>query len=178
MKNFFFCLFAVLCLSTTAKAQTNGDSKNNTAFFGEFGGPGILFSANLDKRFTPSRFGVGGRIGLGFVTTNKDEYNSGGYYDSRQQSVVTIPFQLNYIFGKPNSSHGLEIGIGGTYVGKKIDVFSMFNNGEGTQYYTTFSFKYRRVPVDGGFTWNIGFSPLLAKGIIVPFAGVGFGFAF
>ncbi|MDA3613184.1 hypothetical protein [Polluticaenibacter yanchengensis] len=178
MKRIFFCLFAVLCLSATVNAQSKyDDSPNNTAFFGEFGGPGILFSANLDKRFTQSRFGIGGRVGLGFVTSEFSNYN-GSYYDYKTQSVVTIPVQLNYIFGKPNSSHGLEIGIGGTYIGKKVDVFSMLDNQEGTQFYGTFSFKYRRVPVNGGFTWNVGFSPLLAKGIIVPFAGVGFGYAF
>src|SRR4051794_32238666 len=52
-------------------AQSETASKSvpgRTAFYAELGGPGILFSANIDTRFKPSHLGLGGRAGIGFVT--------------------------------------------------------------------------------------------------------------
>ena len=67
------CLFtlALVLLFSTCFAQANesgGDVDGRTSFFAELGGVGILFSANIDTRFKPSRLGWGGRIGLGFVS--------------------------------------------------------------------------------------------------------------
>ena len=60
--------------------------------------------------------GWGGRIGLGFTTD--DNYDPYGYYYN-QSSVVTVPLQVNYIFGKDNNPHTFEVGAGVTITGKK-----------------------------------------------------------
>lgn len=186
MKKSISFLFAILITGAASFAQDNSAStatrfEGQTSFIAELGGPGILFSANIDRRFKKSHLGWGGRAGLGFVTYNDDQYISGpggGYYTSGdQKSVVTLPLQINYIFGKGNSPHALEVGGGLTITGKKIDIFN-YSNEEETSVFGTASFMYRRQPVGGGFSWRAGFTPIIAKGYIQPFGGVSVGYNF
>jgi hypothetical protein len=178
MKTFLPCLLLLASFVATAQTETNTTSKvpGRTAFYAELGGPGILFSANIDSRFKPTPFGWGFRAGLGFVTA--DEEVSGPYgpeYETR--SVVTVPAQINYIFGKPNSVHTFEVGAGLTYVSKELDILNYTDENK-TNLFATTSFMYRRQPKDGGFMWRIGFTPLIANGYIQPSAAVGVGYSF
>jgi hypothetical protein len=188
MKKIISFSFALFCTCSSLFAQENttttGTTKHEgqTSFFAELGGPGILFSANIDRRFKKTHLGWGIRGGLGFVTYYEDEYievpGGGGYYSSGdQRSVVTGPVQLNYIFGKGNSPHSFEVGGGLTLTGKKIDVFN-YTNKEETALFGTASFMYRRQPVAGGFSWRAGFTPLIAKGFIQPSGAVSVGYNF
>ena len=148
------------------------------SFYAELGGPGILVSANYDGGFKKSHLGLGGRIGVGFITSYQDEIDqNGNYINSDQVSVVTFPAQLNYIFGKNNSPHTFEVGAGVTVLGKKMNVLD-FDIDKKSSVFGIFSFMYRRQPADGGFTWRSGFTPLVADGFIQPFAGVGVGYNF
>ncbi len=122
--------------------------EGSTSFYAEVGGPGILFSANLDKRFTKSHLGWGGRIGLGFVSGYIQE-TSGPNWDV--SSVVTVPVQVNYIFGKSASPHTFEVGAGVTIAGKKIEIMDFYDE-KSSSFFGTASFMYRRQPVNGGFT--------------------------
>ena len=168
------CLF--ICSLVTAQKNT---VPGQMSFYAELGGPGILFSANIDGRFTKSQLGFGGRVGIGFVTMDEYNYNT-GYY--KTQSVATFPIQLNYIFGKPNSVHAFEVGAGVTFTGKKIDLFNNYYDGTNNEVlssvFGTACFMYRRQPKDGGFSWRIGFTPIIGNGYIQPSAGVSFGYNF
>lgn len=172
----FFFFSAHYCLAQKNSATRN-DNKlpGQTSFYAELGGPGILFSANIDRRFSQSNLGWGGRIGLGFVSgyivPDTGEY----YWDP--ESVVTIPIQINHVFGKPNSPHTFEVGAGLTIAGRKIEVMDFYDN-KSSSLFGTASFMYRRQPVNGGFTWRIGFTPLIAKGYIQAFGGAGVGYNF
>jgi hypothetical protein len=171
-------LVSSLFIGSLAMAQektTTGYPARNS-FFAEVGGPGILFSANLDRRFKKSNLGFGGRIGIGFVTGDTYDYNTGNY-NYQRRSVVTIPVQLNYLFGKPNSVHIFEVGAGASFAGKKIDILNYYET-ERSSFFGTASFMYRRQPKDGGFTWRIGFTPLIARGFIQPSAAAGVGYNF
>jgi hypothetical protein len=43
----------------------------------------------------------------------------------------------------------------------------------------TMNFGYRRIPVDGGFTWKVNLNPIFNNNGFWPlYAGVGFGYAF
>jgi hypothetical protein len=177
--------FLALCSSTMLLAQTNEKagkpSTGHTSFYAEMGGPGILFSANIDKRFKNSNLGWGGRIGLGFVSGYILPDTGIYYYNNNQSSVVTVPVQINHVFGKPNSPHTFEVGAGLTVTGKKIDIFNNYNYNDpnkGTSFYGTASFMYRRQPIDGGFMWRIGFTPIISKGFIQPSGGVSVGYSF
>jgi len=179
MRKLFFALAAAsTCLFSFA--QDNSSTKiSRNSFFAELGGAGIMFSANIDHRFTQSNLGFGGRIGLGFVTAY--EYDtvsySSYYYSDDPVSTITVPVQLNYIFGKTNSPHTFEVGAGVTYVGKELEIMNFYDERE-SKLFGTFSFMYRRQPKDGGFTWRIGFTPLFAKGYIQAFGGAGLGYNF
>lgn len=168
-----FIILAVL--SVSGQKNKPDDAISTTSFYAELGGPGILFSANIDKRFTQSHLGWGGRIGIGFISgfLTDDPFNS----NYNPSSVVTVPVQINYIFGKKNSPHSFEAGAGVTVAGKKIDIFD-FYNGRRSNFFATASFMYRRQPMNGGFSWRIGFTPLIAQGYIQPSGGVSVGYNF
>ena len=162
------------CLAQKNNSRSDENSLSQTSFYAELGGPGILFSANIDRRFNKSNLGLGGRIGLGFVSgyLETDPYN----YDE-PTSVVTFPVQLNYLFGKPGSPHTFEAGAGFTLTGKKIGVFDFYDS-TASNFFVTASFMYRRQPANGGFSWRIGFTPLIAKGYIQPSGAVSVGYNF
>jgi len=179
MRKLLFVLAAV-CTCSISFAQDNSSTKiSRNSFFAELGGAGIMFSANIDHRFTQSHLGFGGRIGLGFVTAYEyDTVNYSSYYYSDDPvSTITVPVQLNYIFGKANSPHTFEVGAGVTYVGKELEIMNFYDERQ-SKLFGTFSFMYRRQPKDGGFTWRIGFTPLFAKGYIQAFGGAGLGYNF
>ncbi len=169
-------LFSSMTTFSQEKENSNSGSSKGTSFFAELGGPGILFSANLDKRFSSSQFGWGGRAGLGFVSGYIVTDNLGNY--NNPASVVTLPIQINYIFGKTGSSHTFEVGGGFTVAGKKIEIMDFYDEKGGTNFFGTASFMYRRQPADGGFIWRVGFTPLIAKGYIQAFVGVSVGYSF
>lgn len=163
-------------------AQTSPDTRHvegQSSFYAEVGGPGVLFSANFDKRFHRTHLGWGARAGLGFVTAWEDEYDTTYryYFNSHQRSVLTIPVQINYIFGKPSSPHTFEAGAGLTLLSRKMDVFNYYDE-EKSQLLGTFSFMYRRQPLNGGFSWRIGFTPVITSAFIQPSAGASVGYNF
>ena len=108
------CLF--LLVSNLIFSQNNNSAAGQTSigkssFIAELDGPGIVFSANYDTRFKQSRLGVGGRVGIGFVSGWEQTYDPvTGYYDGEDVTAITFPVQLNYIFGKEGSSHTFEVG--------------------------------------------------------------------
>ena len=168
------CLFSTLTL--IAQESTPAPSVGKTGFFAELGGPGILFSANIDHRFGRSHLGFGGRAGLGFVSGYFDDYDPNNSNGS-PKSIVSIPVQLNYVFGKESSVHTFEVGVGATMLGRSVAILD-FPYDEPTQFYGTASFMYRRQPKNGGFSWRGGFTPLIARGYIQPFAGFSVGYNF
>lgn len=169
-------LISVACFSQAK--NTVGKYPGRTQFYAEVGGPGILFSANIDTRFTPSTLGWGARFGLGFYTGEDYNYNyPGNYYGYYSQSVVTIPVQVNYVFGKLDNPHTFEVGGGFTLAGKKIDIMN-YSDTTRSSLFGTASFMYRRQPLKGGFTWRIGFTPIIAKGFIMPSGAAGVGYCF
>ena len=182
MKSFFILACLLVSTITFAQEKSTNTVAGQTMFYAELGGPGILFSANIDRRFTKSALGFGGRIGLGFITTDVLVGTTGpfGSYNYETRSIVTIPLQINYIFGKSNSVHSMEVGAGVTFTGKKIDIFdnNFRRNSPGASAFGTASFMYRKIPKDGGFTWRIGFTPIIGGGYIQPSGCFGIGFSF
>jgi hypothetical protein len=184
MKKIIFLSAALtFCIISFAQSNENQSTISNfpgqTSFYAELGGPGILFSANIDRRFNKSHLGWGGRVGVGFVSgyniTSDSAYYS--YYYDKPASVVTFPVQVNYVFGKPNSPHTFEVGGGITIAGRKLNVFDFYDSRR-SSFFGTFSFMYRRQPVNGGFSWRIGFTPIIAQGYIQPSGGVSVGYNF
>lgn len=175
-----------MLVAATASAQVSrsSTSKSGESFYAEVGGPGILFSANYDRRFTKSAFGLGARAGLGFVTgyeyTEYTDINGYTFYRDRRRSVLTVPVQVNYIFGKPSSASAFEVGLGATFAGKKVNVFDNYYdyNKDRSSVFGTASFMYRRMPKDGGFSWRLGFTPIFTGGYVEASGGASVGYNF
>jgi len=86
MKNFPILLFIFLCYFHVHAQRTQ-------AVYVELAGAGIFYTVNYDTRFSEVKDKLGGRIGLGVL-----------------DDAVTIPFQINYLFGANN--HKFEFGAG------------------------------------------------------------------
>lgn len=96
MKSTSLLAFLLLISGTTlAQQNTASSAPGQTSFFAELGGPGILFSANVDRRFTKANLGFGGRIGIGFVTGDEYIYDTLGYsnYDLKSAGATQLYFR-------------------------------------------------------------------------------------
>ena len=183
MKN-IICMLCLVMIVACASAQNSGGAdKTIKQFYTEAGGPGILFSANLDSRFKANeRTGWGYRVGAGFTLVDDETITmqpGGGFnYDYRTRSVVTVPLGINYVFGKPGSANMFEAGAGVTVLSRKSSILNYNDYKEG-HLLGHFTFMYRRQPLEGGFSWRIGLTPIInPDGDIYPFGAIGLGFTF
>jgi len=149
-------LMFMACDRQQAKAQAT------KTFYVELLGNGLVFSANYDMRFAAAETdGLGGRLGIGYV--------GGGDLGG---SVLTVPVIINYLLGKDGKY--FEVGAGFTYVGGNTTFADGFESG----IIGTMSFQYRRQPIDGGFMWKIGLTPVIAAGTFIPYwPGISIGYA-
>lgn len=140
------------------------------AVFTELGGAGLLVSLNYDSRFTKRVDGLGFRVGIGYSFTN-------------DPSFVTVPVALNYLLGRKGNY--FEIGAGVTYVtlssnngNEFISIGNNDLNNKTSFLFETISFGYRRQPVNGGFNFRGGFTPLFVEGQsgIAPYISLGYNF--
>jgi hypothetical protein len=103
----------------------------------------------------------------------------GSYYTSSTRSIPTLPIGINYLFGKKTSAHTFEVGLGTTILFQKVTMLNYDSHQKAGNVMGYFNFMYRRQPMDGGFTWRIGFTPIVnTAGDIVPFAAGGIGYCF
>lgn len=180
-KPIFSLTLIALAFSITSFAQSSAPAeadKTEKLFYAEFGGANVLFGANFDWRFKKNtRTGLGARVGLGFTVYDKEIQNSNSW-DYETTTIATIPLGLNYVFGKPNSPSMFEVGAGATVLMPKASVYRYDDDKEGNLI-GHFSFMYRRVPIEGGFSWRIGFTPIInTSGQIFPSGAIGLGYAF
>lgn len=158
--------------------------------FLELGGAGLPYSFNYDFRFQKERMDSWGmRVGAGGYATEND-------------SFFSLPVMVNKLYG--SGPHYFEMGFGLTFFAYEEDDYRYCNNWSYDQngnficnsYETynyefilpvdgspsvmgTMNFGYRRVPLDGGFTWRLSLTPIFNNNGFWPlFAGVGFGYAF
>jgi len=156
--------FAVaLFLAKPVAAQTDGGPRAQN-FFVELGGPGLLFSANYDTRFSNKRDGFGARIGAGYIAVSDN-------------SLFTLPIQGNVLLGKKGKY--FEIGLGATFISTKGDDNDFISFEDASSVIGTMTFGYRYQPVDGGFNFRGGLTPVFDSHNFVPyFAGISLGYTF
>ena len=173
--------FTLLLITAISFAQVSGTPKTVKQFYTEMGGPGILFSANFDSRFKPAKqVGWGVRAGIGFTIKDNEEYiDQNGNVNYRFRTIPTFPVGINYLFGKETSAHTFEAGGGITVLTSKTEMLNYDSHRKAGNIMGFFTFMYRRQPINGGFTWRMGFTPLInTAGDIVPFAAAGLGYSF
>ena len=164
METKFFILLIILFCNLSSYSQENKIITANQraqCVFGEFGGNGLMFSANYDLRFTKKQNGFGARAGLGFFIT----IFGGG---------LTVPIGINYLAGK--RSHYLEAGLGATIL--TLESFTLFGEDVNTSAVAFVpSVGYRYQPLQNGFTGRIFVSPFISDGSVF-WAGVSAGYKF
>ncbi|OOG74908.1 hypothetical protein [Algoriphagus sp. A40] len=180
-------LIAFLFGAISVQAQ---DTFPTRSVYLELGGAGLPYSFNYDFRFDKERMNSWGmRVGAGGYATEND-------------SFFSLPVMVNKLYGK--GPHYFEMGFGLTFFAFDEDSYSYCESGyydqNGTYICTsygesdyafilpvdgspslmgTMNFGYRRVPVDGGFTWRVNLTPIFNNNGFWPlYAGVGFGYAF
>ena len=162
----FGLLLSALCMQPVfAQESTPGAPATTRAqnIFIELGGQGLTFTANYDSRFTNKRDGIGGRAGIGYFSVDGDK-------------VTTVPLSLNYLLGKGNKF--FEIGLGATYISTSGNSEILFNENE-SNVIGTMSFFYRVQPVDSGFSFRAGLSPVFSKDFFIPYyGGLSLGYTF
>lgn len=155
----------------------------NKLFYAELGGTGVIMSANWDARFSSnSRLGLGYRLGIGFNTGRfpdkqvSDSY--GTYYENVIRTIYAFPVGLNYVLGKENRASTFEIGAGATILARKTSLFNYELEKQG-HVIGFCNFIYRLMPVNGGFSLRVGFTPLIGTaGDLYPMAAIALGYAF
>ena len=162
-----FLIFALAFIIIDSQAQTASDSisRRGQAVFVELLGPGGIFSANYDTRFTSKPGGIGIRTGI-------------SYTKIEDASIFTLPVQMNYLLGKDEKY--FEIGLGATYGSARIlDSDSDDDHDSGSEILGTMTFGYRKQPKDGGFMFRGGIAPLFGKDFFWPYwPYISFGYSF
>jgi hypothetical protein len=182
-------LLIFFALGFTAQAQET--AVPHRSLFLELGGSGLAYSFNYDFRFDSTRIDSWGmRVGA-------------GGYGIEGDSFFSVPVLVNKLYGK--GPHYFELGIGATLFGYTNERYTYCANGfyDANGMYVcndvvvnndynfilpvdgnpslmgTMNIGYRKVPVDGGFTWRVNLTPIFNNNGFWPlFAGVGFGYAF
>ncbi len=127
-------------------------------FFAELGGPGIVLSANYDRRLTKETGGFGYRIGLGYSFTNDFKF-------------TTIPVGVNYLLGDKSRGRFFEIGLSETMILINEDIYNdgfftvdNVDNQRKTLFMTSLLLGYRSQPIRGGFSFRGGIMPVFIEG--------------
>ena len=197
MRKLFLLLMVVSFLINLNQSLVAQEEKTvaNKLFYIELGGPGIIMSANFDSRFKSNeRLGLGVRVGIGYgvekyenilIEFMKDVFlqdididRFGGYFDNVTRTFYSVPVGLNYILGNPEKASTFEVGAGVTFLTRKVSLYNyeMEKPGHAVGHVT---FMYRIAPVNGGFSFRIGFTPIIGTaGDLFPMGTVGFGYAF
>ena len=141
-------------LCTVVSAQTK------YATYAEFGGSGLLPTANIEKRFTPH---FAGRIGLSIVLFHDDG------------ATALMPVVASYI-SHPVSNHHFEAGGGVLIAFGDTDDFDSRDGESNTNIAVTGLLGYRYQKPERGFMFRAGFTPIHYDEDITPIAGVSFGY--
>lgn len=166
-----FVSLAFVSLKAQDTIRLKGISKNPTsdrykivtdrppqAVYIELGNELPDLSVFYDRRFAKTVDGLGFRVGIGKSLDNY--YNNGASFN----------FGLNYLIGNNKKGRFLEISASQTFYAnpaKETYYDPIFRIYERTFNYnlTQFSMGYRSQPIQGGFNFRGGISPLIFNGI-------------
>jgi hypothetical protein len=142
------------------------------AFFAEVLGNGLVYSINYERIFAPYDLGL--RVGASFLTTKiSTDVGSGNL------TIATFPIVLDYYFGWEH--HKVQLGLGATllYLSAATDSTGTRFGGLGFGMAGTAVVGYRYFPRTTGFTFAVGFTPLVrANHPFLPWGGASAGYVF
>jgi len=157
---------ATLALSAgSAAAQDAAGPVASNTFFVELGGNAAVYSLNYERFFTPQ---IGLRIG-GMYLQADDDFGD-------EVAVGLFPVMATYLLGRGNGHFEVGGGLGFATAGfSSTDLGDDFSD---SAVYGTATFGYRYQKPEGGVIFRAGFTPIIASGTIVPWAGISVGYAF
>jgi len=163
----FLLLFAVGIITFNSVQAQVAERTKSQGVFVEVLGNGLIYSVNYDTRFSQRFDGFGGRAGIGYIAIEGTR-------------LTTMPFLVNYLFGK--EKHFFEIGVGTTFLAASDNSATIGPVGDrerDSAFIGTMSLGYRLEPTDGGFTFRAGITPFFDSSIFWPlWPQVSFGYAF
>ncbi len=152
-------------VAPTADDVSNDNSQVKArSYYLQLGGAGLAISANYDARFNAERNGWGYTVGI-------------GGFSSEGNSVITVPFQVNYLIGEHSSM--LQVGGGATFLrstGNNTGKTWSFDKITG--FVATGSFGYRYQPEVKGISFKVEFVPILYNEGMIPAGGISIGYTF
>ncbi len=159
---------AVVAPAPAAPARTASN-----VIFGEVLGSGLLYSVNYERVL--SALPIGLRAGASYFSYPVSTYGRSG-----NLKLATFPLVASYYLGTPR--HKLQLGLGATliYLGVSTDSTGTKFEGDrsGFGVAATAVVGYRYLPPDRGFTFGVGFTPLLRTSSFLPWGGANAGFIF
>lgn len=177
IKRWNLSMTAAACLLTctftgTGICEEPKEDIARDAIYGELLGPGILYSINYEHLITPH---VSLRGGF-----SKWSVPSAFLLVDGSVDFTGFPITLNYLAGEGNSR--LELGAGLVPILLSVDgqviLFGGSVRGRASVVSGTATIGYRYQPVDGGFVFRIGFTPILLFKRLIPTGGLSMGVAF
>lgn len=134
------------------------------SYYLQIGGAGLAISANYDTRFNEERNGWGYTVGI-------------GGFSAEGNSVITVPFQVNYLIGEHASM--LQVGGGATFLhstGNNTGKTWSFDKITG--FVATGSVGYRYQPEQKGISFKVEFVPIMYNEGVIPAGGISIGYTF
>jgi hypothetical protein len=161
----------VLAIQPVVADSVDTTRRALNAVFIEFGGNGIVYSVNYE-RFISQDFSL--RAGVGYLSLGSSEFDGGA-----SASLTTVPLMANYL-GIGRYNHRLELGAGVVLMSMSARTYDGLGSdfGSGFLAAATGCIGYRYAPLDGGFNFKAGFTPLLSSFGLLPLVGVSFGAVF
>jgi len=145
----------------------------SNVLFGEALGNGLLYSINYERVF--SSLPIGLRAGASYFSYPVSTYGRSG-----NLKLATFPLAASYYVGA--TQHKLQLGLGATilYLGVSSDSTGTRFEGErsGFGVAATAVIGYRYLPPDRGFSFGVGFTPLLRTSSFLPWGGANAGYVF
>ena len=150
---------------TTKSDSLLGKHRSNRILFAELGGAGIAISINYDSRFkSGQKDGFGYRVGV-------------GYFAAGNNTVFTIPVQVNYLYGKDGKY--LELGLGTTFINSKGDNYSSpvweFDTVTGLAATATIGVRYEP---NKALNFRLGYVPIVSSYGLINAGGFSVGYTF
>lgn len=180
MKCFLLLVSFCLLLFQRVDAQRRRDEDRRAlALYGEAGGAGFLYSANLDIRILKWNSGIGLRLGA--ESFNMDVVKQLGTkaqnYVSGTGQVTIFPIGINTIMDDRRLA--FELGFGFVPVYGKLSIPSAEFQIDGYGHYTFAHAGFRLRPLHGGgFIARINYTPIIINGYLKNWAGLSAGIVF
>ena len=155
--------------------KTDGKRTARNAVYLELLGNGGLYSINYERALMDN---VMARVGFSYFSIGASATDGSGQDASAKVTLMTAPVMANYLLG--GGGHSFELGAGAlvVYAGGEAESGGLSASANGVGVAGTATAGYRYQPLDGGFLFKVGFTPLVTDSGFTPWGGLSLGGTF